>query len=136
MSRKLTRAENPRVLPIFQWPLDMVSRLLAFLFLYSSGMAELKEGFQSERRATTVKSLLVCYIIASSIQLIPAFMFDTYYHFGALWNFFLPVFLFVTPSKDKPKETIAVMICDTFFSQIASAINGIIPSGLNVSPTI
>ncbi|WVF67247.1 hypothetical protein IAT40_001995 [Kwoniella sp. CBS 6097] len=117
-------------IPLFQWPLDFAARYLGFLFLYQSGRTELKEGSESSRRANTVKSLLTVFLLLSAMQLIPNFLFDTYYHFGALWAFFLPVILFTTPWKDSPEVTIATLICDTFFASASMVIGGLIPDGL------
>ncbi|OCF43668.1 hypothetical protein I317_02418 [Kwoniella heveanensis CBS 569] len=117
-------------IPLFQWPLDFAARYLGFLFLWQSGTTELREGFVSSRRAHTVKSLLTVFLLLSAMQLIPNFLFDTYYHFGALWAFFLPVILFTTPWKDSPDVTIATLICDTFFASASMVIGGLIPEGL------
>ncbi|WVQ94846.1 hypothetical protein IAU59_001929 [Kwoniella sp. CBS 9459] len=117
-------------IPLFQWPLDFAARYLGFLFLFQSGTTELREGFESSRRANTVKSLLTVFLLLSAMQLIPNFLFDTYYHFGALWAFFLPVILFTTPWRDSPEVTIATLICDTFFASASMVIGGLIPDGL------
>ena len=124
----------PRLIPVFQWPLDFVGRLLGFLFVYNSGMQELSAGFgASDPRAHKVKSLLVAFLVVSAIQLVPTFLFDTSYHFGTLWCFFMPVLLFVTPNTDEPNQTIAVIICDTVFSQIATVLESVTPESSQVS---
>nr|XP_031861628.1 uncharacterized protein CI109_002858 [Kwoniella shandongensis]KAA5528700.1 hypothetical protein CI109_002858 [Kwoniella shandongensis] len=117
-------------IPLFQWPLDFVARYLGFIFLYHSGLDELKAGFESGRRAPKVKSLLTVFILSSAMQLVPNFLFNTYYHFGALWSFFLPVILFITPWQDAPDQTIATLICDTFFSSGAVVIGSLIPDSM------
>ncbi|KAK8853343.1 hypothetical protein IAR55_004047 [Kwoniella newhampshirensis] len=117
-------------IPLFQWPLDFVARYLGFIFMYRSGLDELKEGFESSRRAPKVKSLLTVFMLSSAIQLIPNFLFNTYYHFGALWSFFLPVILFITPWKDAPEQTLATLICDTFFSSGAAVLGSLIPASM------
>ncbi|WRT70074.1 uncharacterized protein IL334_007068 [Kwoniella shivajii] len=114
-------------IPLFQWPLDFVARWLGFMFLFNSGLEELKEGFESSRKANKIKSLLTVLLVSSAIQLIPNFLFDTYYHFGALWAFFLPVVLFITPWKETPDQTLASMICDTFFGSASMIISSLIP---------
>ncbi|WWD19771.1 hypothetical protein CI109_104235 [Kwoniella shandongensis] len=121
---------NSRFIPLFQWPLDFVARYLGFIFLYHSGLDELKAGFESGRRAPKVKSLLTVFILSSAMQLVPNFLFNTYYHFGALWSFFLPVILFITPWQDAPDQTIATLICDTFFSSGAVVIGSLIPDSM------
>ncbi|KAK4684366.1 hypothetical protein P7C73_g5812, partial [Tremellales sp. Uapishka_1] len=113
------------IVPIFQWPLDFLASFLSYLFLYQSGRSELQNGFESRSGAQTVKSLLTCFVLVSSMQLIPGFVFDTQYHFGALWNFFFPVLLFTTFSKDKPEETVANMICDSLFSGASGGLQGV-----------
>jgi len=130
---------TPRLLtlstvPIFAWPLDFFAHLLSFVFLYNSGTDELRAGFgASESRAYKVKSLLTVYLIVSVFEIVPAFAFDTTYHLGALWNFVLPVLLFVTPDKKNPKETVAVWIADSVFAQVSSVIDSIVPDAFVVS---
>ncbi|WWC64759.1 uncharacterized protein I303_107370 [Kwoniella dejecticola CBS 10117] len=116
--------------PLFQWPLDFVARWLGFVFLFGSGTEELRAGFESSRKANKIKSLLTVFLILSALQLIPNFLFDTYYHFGALWAFFLPVILFITPFKENPDQTIASMFCDTFFSSFSMGLGSLIPYSL------
>ncbi len=123
-----------RILPVFNWPLDLLGRLLGFLFLYNSGIHELAAGFgSSDTKANQVKSLLVAYLIVSTTQLVPPFLFDAGYHFGAMWSFFLPVILFITPDPTKPQQTIAKMVCDSVFSQISTIVQSLIPERLQVS---
>nr|XP_019010484.1 uncharacterized protein I206_04953 [Kwoniella pini CBS 10737]OCF49265.1 hypothetical protein I206_04953 [Kwoniella pini CBS 10737] len=117
-------------IPLFQWPLDFVARWLGFVFLFGSGTEELKLGFESSRKANKIKSLLTIFLILSALQLIPNFLFDTYYHFGALWSFFLPVILFITPFKETPDQTIASIICDTFFSSFSMVLGSLIPDSM------
>ncbi|WVR03249.1 hypothetical protein IAU60_000240 [Kwoniella sp. DSM 27419] len=118
------------LVPIFQWPLDLAARLLGFLFLYNSGLDELRIGFESSRRAGKIKSLLTCFLVLSSLQLIPNVLLDTHYHFGALWAFLLPVVLFITPWTEAPEQTVASLVCDTFFAPGSAILSGIIPDGL------
>jgi hypothetical protein len=131
------RADPYSTVPLFAWPLDFFAHLLCFVFLYNSGTDELKAGFgSSETRAYKVKSLLTVFLLVSLFEIVPAFAFDTTYHFGALWNFLLPVLLFVTPDKKNPKETVAVWIADSVFAQISNVIESIVPGTFVVSPSI
>lgn len=66
-------------------------------------------------------------------DILPGFAFDTTYHFGALWNFILPALLFVTPERKNGKETIAVWICDSVFSQISGVVDSVVPESFAVS---
>ncbi|WVQ64556.1 uncharacterized protein L199_002723 [Kwoniella botswanensis] len=118
-------------IPLFQWPLDFVSRWLSFLFLFGTGLDELRQGFESSRRAPKIKSLLTVFVIVSALQLIPNFLFETYYHFGALWSFFLPVILFITPFKDSPDQTFASLLCDTFFGGVSMMISAVMPDSMS-----
>ncbi|WWC91872.1 uncharacterized protein L201_006819 [Kwoniella dendrophila CBS 6074] len=117
-------------IPIFQWPLDFIARWLGFIFLFGSGLEELKEGFESSRKANKIKSILTVFLLLSGLQLIPNFLFNTTYHFGALWSFFLPVILFITPWKESPDQTIASIICNTFFYSASMIIANLIPDSL------
>lgn len=104
--------------------------------MYNSGVEELKAGFgSSETRAYKVKSLLTVYLVVSMFDILPGFAFDTTYHFGALWNFILPALLFVTPERKNGKETIAVWICDSVFSQISGVVDSVVPESFAVSPS-
>jgi hypothetical protein len=71
-------------------------------------------------------------LILSAIQLIPAVLFDTSTHMGALWGFLVPVLLFTCPdwNSDQP---IAVMICDSVFASVSLAISSVIPASISVS---
>lgn len=103
--------------------------MLGFFFLYNSGIDQLTAGFArpSDTSASKVKSLLIALLIVSSVQLVPAFLFDTVHHFGALWCFFLPIVLFVTPDGTGRGPTVATTIWDTVFSQISMAISTVVP---------
>ncbi|WVW81461.1 hypothetical protein I302_103455 [Kwoniella bestiolae CBS 10118] len=118
-------------IPLFQSPLDFAARWLGFLLLFGTGTSELKEGFASSRKANKIKSLLTIIVLLSALQLIPNFLFDTYYHFGALWSFFLPVILFITPFKESPDQTLASILCDTFFGGAAMVLGGLIPDSMS-----
>lgn len=72
------------------------------------------------------------YLIVSLFEIVPAFAFDTVYHFGALWNFLLPALLFVTPDRKNPKETLAVWIADSVFAQVSSVIESVVPDAFVV----
>jgi len=115
--------------------LDLLSQFLSFIFLYNSGVEELRTGFgnKSETKAMKVKSLLVAFLVTSALQLIPAFLFDTHYHFGALWNFMLPIIMFITLTPKKPKETLGVLLADSLFGAASSVIDSITPEFLKVS---
>lgn len=93
--------------------------------LYNTGRQLLQVGFESSSSPPKVKTLLATFIISSLISLIPGFLFDAAQHFGALWCFFLPALLFVTPTKGG--STVAVMICDTLFAQIGDVITSVTP---------
>lgn len=105
--------------------MDFLARLLGFLLLYNTGLKLLQSGFESPRSPPRVKSLLSTFIISSILSLVPSFLFDASHHFGALWCFFLPALLFVTPTKGG--STVAVMICDTLFAQIGDVITSVVP---------
>lgn len=122
------------MLPIFKWPLDFLARLLGFLFLYNGGLAELQNGYRSDKAAVQVKGFMTAFLLLSAMQLIPAVLFDTVGHIGALWGFLVPVLLFVCPDWN-PDQPIAVMICDTFFAQISLAISSVIPSVVSAQMT-
>jgi hypothetical protein len=62
------------------------------------------------------------------VSLIPSFLFDASHHFGALWSFFLPALLCVTPKKGGP--TVATMLCDTIFAQLGDVITSVVPEML------
>jgi hypothetical protein len=113
------------ILPIFAWPLDFLARLLGFLLLYNTGLQLLQAGFESSRSPAKVKTLLSTFIISSLLSLVPSFLFDTSHHFGALWCFFLPALLFVTPTKGG--STVAVMICDTLLAQVGDVVTSVVP---------
>ena len=118
---------------MFAWPLDLFARLLSFVFLYNSGIDELKAGFgTSDSHAIKVKSLLTVYLLVSLFELVPTFAFDTTHHFGALWTFLLPAALFITPDPQKPKATIAVWVADSVFAQISNVIDSVVPDALTV----
>lgn len=108
-----------------------MSRLLGFLFLYNGGLAELQNGYKSEKTAIQVKAFMTAFLLLSAIQLIPAFLFDTTTHIGALWGFVVPVLFFVCPDQN-PDQPIAVMICDTIFAQLSLAISSVIPAYVSV----
>lgn len=120
------------MLPIFKWPLDFISRLLGFLFLYNGGLAELQTGYQSEKTAIQTKAYMTAFLILSAMQLIPTFLFDTVGHIGALWGFLVPVLFFVCPDWN-PDQPIAIMVCDTFFAQLSLAISSVIPAYVSYS---
>lgn len=119
------------IIPVFAWPLDFSAQLLGFLFLYNTGISSLQQGFESSKSIPCVKSLLAALLITSAVQLVPVFLFDGSYHFGALWSFALPALLFVTPTKGG--DTIVMMICDTVFSQIGEVLRSVVPEALQVS---
>jgi len=125
-------ADDIRVLPIFKWIFDPLARMLGFIFLYNGGLAQLQSGYRSARTANQVKAYLTTLLILSAIQLIPAVLFDTTTHMGALWGFLVPVLLFTCPdwNADQP---IAVMICDSVFATISLAISSVIPASVQVS---
>lgn len=125
-------ADDIRVLPIFKWIFDPLARMLGFIFLYNGGLAQLQSGYRSSRTANQVKAYLSTLLILSAIQLIPAVLFNTTTHMGALWGFLVPVLLFTCPdwNADQP---IAVMICDSVFATISLAISGVIPASVQVS---
>lgn len=113
--------------PVFAWPLDAASQLLSFLFLYNTALSDLRDGFKRDSEIHRIKSLLTTFLITFTTQLIPGFLFDSTYHFGALWTFFLPVLLFINPDgKDKAK-TIASLVSDTVFVQVEQVIRSVIP---------
>ena len=122
-------------MPLFAWPLDFAARLLSFVFLYNSGLEELKAGFgsRSETSAMKVKSQLTVLLLVSFCEQVPMFLFDTTYHFGALWTFLLPMCLFITPDRRNPKETVAVWIADSIFAQVSNVLDSIVPEAFVVS---
>lgn len=126
------RSTDVRVLPIFKWVFDSLARMLGFIFLYNGGLAQLQSGYRSPKTANQVKAYLTTLLILSAIQLIPAVLFDTTTHMGALWGFLVPVLLFTCPdwNADQP---IAVMICDSVFATISLAISSVIPASVQVS---
>jgi hypothetical protein len=105
--------------------------MLGFLFLYNGGLAELKTGYASQKTANQVKAYLTTLLILSAIQLIPAVLFDTSSHMGALWGFLVPVFLFICPDWN-PDQPIGVMICDSVFASLSLAISSVIPTFVQV----
>lgn len=108
--------------------------MLGFLFLYNAGIDELTKGFgESDTRANKVKSLLVTYLVVSTFQLVPTFLFDTVHNFGALWCLFLPVAMLIIPAGDGKGQTVAGQICDTLFSQISGVIDSLVPAQFRVS---
>lgn len=117
---------------MFKWIFDFFARMLGFIFLYNGGLAQLQSGYRSSRTANQVKAYLTTLLILSAIQLIPAVLFDTTTHMGALWGFLVPVLLFTCPdwNADQP---IAVMICDSVFATISLAISSVIPASVQVS---
>ena len=122
---------------MFAWPLDFFARLLSFVFLYNSGVEELRSGFgTSDSKAHKVKSLLTVFLLVSLLELIPQFAFDTTYHFGALWTFLLPVLFFVTPDPKNPKETVAIWIADSIMGQVSNVIDSVVPDAFVVSATV
>jgi hypothetical protein len=129
--RRIITDHIPRVLPIFKWIFDFFARMLGFIFLYNGGLAELQGGYSSQKTANQVKAFLTALLLLSAVQLIPAVLFDTSSHWGALWGFVLPVFLFICPdwNADQP---IAVMICDSVFASLSLAMSSIIPSSVQV----
>ncbi|KIY35115.1 hypothetical protein I305_02682 [Cryptococcus gattii E566] len=110
------------IVPIFQWPFTLLASFLQFTFLYSSGIEELQKGFASGQRAAKVKSILTVFVVTSTLQLVPSFLFDTHYHFKALWGFSLPYMLFIAPWKDAPEQTVAALLCDTLFAPLSTNI--------------
>jgi len=106
--------------------------MLGFIFLYNGGLAQLQSGFRNPKTANQVKAYLTTLLILSAIQLIPAVLFDTTTHMGALWGFLVPVLLFTCPDWN-PDQPIAVMICDSVFASISLAISSIIPTSVQVS---
>lgn len=122
---------NRSVLPVIAWPVALFGQLLAFLFLYNTGINALQGGFESSRSVPRVKTLLVTLLLSSLIQVIPPFLFDATYHLGALWGFFMPAVMFVTPTKGK--ETIGEMICASVFAQVGDVLTSITPSIFQVS---
>jgi hypothetical protein len=126
------RLAHVRVLPIFKWVFDSLARMLGFIFLYNGGLAQLQSGYRSPKTTNQVKAYLTTLLILSAIQLIPAVLFDTTTHMGALWGFLVPVLLFTCPdwNADQP---IAVMICDSVFATISLAISSVIPASVQVS---
>ncbi|ORX38546.1 SPX domain-domain-containing protein [Kockovaella imperatae] len=118
-------------LPLFAWPLDYFARLLSFVFLFNTGHDLLKKGWGSgsDTDAMKVKSFLTLYLLVSLLEMVPMFLFDTTYHFGALWTFLLPMALFITPNKSNPKETLAVWIADSIFAQVSNVLDSVVPDG-------
>lgn len=110
------------IVPIFQWPFTLLASFLQFTFLYSSGIEELQKGFASGQRAAKVKSILTVFVVTSTLPLVPSFLFDTHYHFKALWGFSLPYMLFIAPWKDAPEQTVAALLCDTLFAPLSTNI--------------
>lgn len=119
------------IIPVFAWPLDFCAQLLGFLFLYNTGISSLQQGFESSKSIPRVKSLLAALLITSAAQLVPVFLFDGSYHFGALWSFALPALLFVTPTKGG--DTVVMIICDTVFAQLGEVLRSVVPEALQVS---
>ncbi len=72
-------------------------------------------------------------MILSLFEILPAFAFDTAYHFGALWSFVLPILMFITPDKKNSKETVAVWIADSLFAQVSGVIESGLPEAFTVS---
>lgn len=105
--------------------------MLGFIFLYNGGLAELQNGYSSQKTANQVKGFLTSLLLLSAVQLVPAVLFDTGSHLGALWGFLLPVALFICPdwNADQP---IAVMICDSVFASLSLAMSSVIPSSVQV----
>jgi hypothetical protein len=122
-------------IPFLQYPSDWLAQSLAFVFLFKTGREELKLGFstKSDTKAHKIKSLLVAFLMASALQLLPKILFDAHYHFGALWSFMLPAILFTTLDSKKPEETLAVWIADSCFALASSVIESITPDFLVVS---
>ncbi|RSH93528.1 hypothetical protein EHS25_007886 [Saitozyma podzolica] len=116
------------IIPVFAWPLDFCAQLLGFLFLYNTGISSLQQGFESSKSIPRVKSLLAALLITSAAQLVPVFLFDGSYHFGALWSFALPALLFVTPTKGG--DTVVMIICDTLFAQVGEVLRSVVPEAL------
>lgn len=114
------------ILPIFAWPVDFLARFLGFAFLYNTGVGLLRAGFESRRTAAKVQTLLATLLITSAFDLIPAFLFDSTHHFGALDGFFVPAILSTTPKPNGP--TIAKMISDIAFKQAGEVIDSVIPA--------
>ncbi|WVQ86123.1 hypothetical protein IAT38_008291 [Cryptococcus sp. DSM 104549] len=113
---------------------NKASKFVMFLIVIAvvqSGLDHLRLGFGSGHKVDRTKSLLTTTMLISALQLIPSFIFDTQYHFGALWQFFVPVVLSITPWKDAPEQTVATTICDTFFSVWAAALNTALPNMLS-----
>jgi hypothetical protein len=86
---------------------------------------------ESSKSIPRVKSLLAALLITSAAQLVPVFLFDGSYHFGALWSFALPALLFVTPTKGG--DTVVMIICDTLFAQVGEVLRSVVPEALQVS---
>ncbi|GFZ50126.1 hypothetical protein JCM24511_07881 [Saitozyma sp. JCM 24511] len=116
------------IIPVFAWPLDFCAQLLGFLFLYNTGISSLQQGFESSKSIPRVKSLLAALLITSAAQLVPVFLFDGSYHFGALWSFALPALLFLTPTKGG--DTVVMIICDTVFAQLGEVLRSVVPEAL------
>jgi hypothetical protein len=106
--------------------------MLGFVFLYNGGLAELQNGFKNPKTVSQVKAYLTTLLILSAAQIVPAILFDTTTHMGALWGFLLPVLLFTCPdwNADQP---IAVMICDSVFAALSLALSSVIPPSVQVS---
>ena len=126
------RPTNIRVLPIFKWVFDFFARMLGFVFLYNGGLAELQKGFKNPKTVSQVKAYLTTLLILSAAQIVPAILFDTTTHMGALWGFLLPVLLFTCPDWN-PDQPIAVMICDSVFASLSLALSSVIPPSVQVS---
>ncbi|ORY34942.1 hypothetical protein BCR39DRAFT_490578 [Naematelia encephala] len=107
-------------------PIGFIADFLGFLFLYNTGLKQLKSGLRNAH-AESIKSLLTVFLIISTAQLIPSFLFDSSYHFGSMWSFFFPVLLFTRWSQTNKDATIASSICDTFFAQLSTIIHGFYP---------
>ncbi|KIR34249.1 hypothetical protein I352_03486 [Cryptococcus deuterogattii MMRL2647] len=90
--------------------------------LQISGIEELQKFFASGQSAAKVKSILTVFVVTSTLQLVPSFLFDTHHHFKALWGFFLPYMLFIAPCKDAPGQTVAALLCDTLFAPLSTNI--------------
>ncbi|OWZ67530.1 hypothetical protein AYX14_05672 [Cryptococcus neoformans] len=116
------------IVPIFQWPLAFLASFLQFIFLYNSGIKQLRRGFASSQSAAKVKPIVTVYVVTSTLQLVPGFIFDTRYHFGALWDFFFPFILFIVPWKNAPEQTLAASLCDTLFATLSTSVGTLFPS--------
>lgn len=114
--------------PYFSGPLAFLASFLQFIFLYNSGIKQLRRGFASSQSAAKVKPIVTVYVVTSTLQLVPGFIFDTRYHFGALWDFFFPFILFIVPWKNAPEQTLAASLCDTLFSTLSTSVGTLFAS--------